>query len=90
MKIVRETLPKMTCSFCSLYFKCNDDSKINAGKACSKFGLRKFFYCNKNNCTIDVVVCISRQDKTFYGCGNCKQGKMLGSYLKQKGDSHVG
>lgn len=76
----------MVCSFCSLYFKCDAVEKTDGGKACGKFGLRKFFYCNKNNCTIDVVVCISRQGKASYGCGNCKQGKMLKNYLTEKGD----
>lgn len=96
MKITRETLPKMQCSFCSWYQECPSKYRLENGerlcsstkgqvfgnsKSCKVFNLTKDFYCEKSNCWLDIAVCIARRKRDHEGCFRCHQGNLVESYL---------
>ncbi len=82
IKITRQTLPRMVCSFCATYFGCSVPTKTETSKICDKFELRDVFFCDKKSCQLDVVVCVARQKRGNQGCNRCPKGKMLIEYLK--------
>ena len=46
-------------------------------EACDKFELAKYFWCVKCENWLEIIVCISRQNKKKEGCQRCRQGKII-------------
>ena len=54
-------------------------------EACDKFELAKYFWCVKCENWLEIIVCISRQNKKKDGCARCKQGKIVGYLVEVYG-----
>jgi len=69
---------------------CARDKQAESGNlACNDFVLHPFFYCKKGNQSLDIVVCIARQQKQIIeSCFKCSQGKMIKQYIESKEEYH--
>lgn len=52
--------------------------------ACDDFVLHKSFWCNKGEHFLDIIVCISRQNKRQEGCCFCRQGTLISNFTNQE------
>jgi hypothetical protein len=67
------------------YRKCPKAKKevSDLTEACDYFMLHKVFWCDGNECWINIEACVSRNKKGEEGCVRCRQGKTIREIEKE-------